>query len=325
VSAPRPVRLVGGIVAYRDGALVGRAIRSLLRQKLPWSAGWTKIWVVVAPDSIGTLGFARSAAAGDPRVEIVEEPDRRGKAAALAEIFRRADGDVLILLNGDAEAEPGSVARLLRTAMGARAPFGVMARPVVPPNGRGLLYRAQELLWGLHHRLHAELYARGERTHLADEMLALSIERLPPISPGMVNDGACLGSWIHETGGELRYAAAAHVRVALPAGFTEHVAQRRRIYIGHRQAYRATSLPDPTLMGLAARDPAAAARLIVSEVRRTRGGVRAFLLLCTAELLAQSLGTWDRLRGDTNYSIWPRIALASVDPSAELPGRNAAG
>ena len=220
MTAPsRSLRLVGGIVAYRDGALVARSIRSLLRQKLPWSAAWSKIWVVVAPDPIGTIGFARAAAAGDPRVEIIEESERRGKAAALAEIFRRADGDVLILLNGDAEAEPGAVSRLLRTAEGARPPFGVMARPVVPPNGRGALYRAQELLWGLHHRLHAELYSRGERSHLADELLALSIERLPPLAPGTVNDGACIGSWMHDQGGDLRYATSARVRVSLPAGF----------------------------------------------------------------------------------------------------------
>jgi hypothetical protein len=310
----RGSRLVGGIVAYGDGARIMLAIRSLRTQRLPKGAAWTKIWVVVSPDTVGTARYARLAAAGDPRIEVIEEADRRGKSAALSEIFRRASGDILVLLNGDAEAEPGAVARLIRASGGARLPFGVMARPSVPPGGRGPMYGSYQLLWALHHRLHAELYASGERTHLSDELLALSIERLPPMGPGVINDGACLGAWIHGQGGELRYAENARVRISLPARAVDHIAQRRRIFVGPHQTYSVAGLAEPTLVGLAVRDPAAAARLIWSEVRRQPGGFLALTILCATELVAQALGVGDRARGTTNYGIWPRVGIAATEP-----------
>jgi hypothetical protein len=321
----RAQRLVGGIVAYRDGARVARAIRSLRSQRLPKGATWAKIWVVVAPDSEGTLEHARRAAAGDPRIEILEESDRRGKAAALSEIFRRASGDLLVLLNGDAEAEPGAVARMLRAATGARAPYGVMARPTVPPGREGAMYRAYQLLWGLHHRLHAEMYSRGDPTHLSDELLALSIERLPPIGPGVVNDGAHLATWIHTQGGELRYAESARVRLSLPARLADHIAQRRRIFVGHRQVYGAVALPEATMIGLASQDPACAARLIWSEARQTPHGFRSLVILLCSEAVAQALGTWDRARGTTDYAVWPRIALSAVEVAADVSPRRVPG
>lgn len=320
-SVPRPARIVGGIVAYGDGARVARAIRSLRLQKLPKGAIWTKIWVVVAPDSVGTLDSARTEAARDPRIEILEEPERRGKSAALAEIFRRACGDVLVLLNGDAEAEPGAVARMLRATGGARAPFGVMARPRVPPGGDGPMHRAYQLLWELHHRLHSEMYARGEPTHLSDELLALSIDRLPPMPPGIVNDGAYLAAWIHMEGGELRYADTAGVRLSLPAGFAEHVAQRRRIFVGHRQLYAPASLPAASVLEVSLKDPARGIRILWHEARRTPHGFRSIVVLGMAEVLAQVLGAWDLARGTTKYAVWPRIALANLAGAEEAEGR----
>jgi glycosyltransferase involved in cell wall biosynthesis len=322
---PTATRIVGGVVAYRDGPRVARAIGSLREQVLPPGAGWSKIWVVVAPDDMGTEEAARGAIAGDDRAEVVVEPHRRGKSAALAEVFRRAEGDVLVLLNGDAQAAPGAVAELLAATEGARSPFAVMARPVVPPGGRGAMYDASGLLWGLHHRLHDELYSRGEGDHLSDELFAVDLRAIPPIRPGIINDGAFIGSWIRQHGGELRYAPSAAVEISLPARFPDHLAQRRRIHVGHRQVHEFVGSSVLSLRELAVRSTGRAFRLIADELQDHPRRWRAFGLLVVAEGLALVLSAWDVARGVSNPAVWPRVDLARIDAGPEVSGRRVPG
>ena len=92
---------------------------------------WTGFWVVAGGNTSRTLDVAREWEARDPRIRVIEEPTRRGKSAALAEICAVAQGDLLVLLNGDARARPGAVSAMIEAARDAEAPFGVMARPVI--------------------------------------------------------------------------------------------------------------------------------------------------------------------------------------------------
>jgi len=318
-------RLVGGIVAYGDGARVVDAIRSLLRQRLPIGATWSRLWVVVAPDAVGTAQFARAAAAQDPRVEVVEEAVRRGKAAALEEIFRRADGDLLVLLNGDGVAEPGAVRDLVRASEGMPPVFGVMARPVPPPGAPTRLGPALDLLWGLHDRFHSEMQARAEVGHLSDELLLLPIAHLPPLRPGIINDGAFCAAWVLSQGGALAYARSARVRLAVPAGFRDHLEQRRRILVGHRQVRRESGRSPSTLAALAVRDPGRAWRLIRSELRGRDRAWRSMALLLAAEGMAAGLASLDLLRQRKDYGVWPRVGLAEVDPRGDASSTGAVG
>ena len=305
--------LVGGIVAFQDSDRIARSIRSLLRQRLPIGASWRRIWVVVPAEDTETLAAAREVAAAEPVVVVVEETRRRGKSAALGDVEARADGDLLIFLNGDAEAEPGAVRAIVREANAATNPvFGVMARPVPPPGGEGPLYGALDLLWGIHDRLHRETYARGEGTHLSDEMFALPIDHLPPFPEGIITDGAFAAAWIRSQGGELRYAVEARVRLSLPASLGDHLEQRRRIHVGERQLALRGTPAAATLAGFARSDFTTALRLVRTEVRQRPGGVRSLLMLLGAEALASTLSHWDRLAGTVNDGIWRRVDLATL-------------
>jgi Glycosyl transferase family 2 len=321
----RPSRLVGGIVAYGDGPRVAGAIRSLRMQKLPKGVAWSKIWVVVAPDHVDTVGHARLAARGEPRIEILEEPARRGKSAALAEIFRRADGDLLVLLNGDGVADPNAVRELVRASVGATPPFGIMARPVPPVGSPNLLSGALHLLWGLHDRFHADVQRREEPGHLSDELFALSISRLPPMRPGIINDGAFVASWIQSQAGSVRYAPRAIVRVAIPAHLKDHIEQRRRIHAGHRQIQQESGRRPPTLVRVAIHDPGRAARLIRAELRERPQARGSLGLLVGAELVAGALAGWDAARQRKGYAIWPRVGLSEGEARGDTSPAGAVG
>ncbi len=321
----RTHRLVGGIVAYRDGPRVADAIRSLLGQELPEGWTWRRIWVVVSPDDLGTVEHAHDAARADLRVSVVEEAQRKGKSAALAEILRRADGDLLVLLNGDAAAEPGAVAELVAATAGARPIFGVMARPV-PPKGDGRpLTDSLRLLWGLHDRFHVELHARGESGHLSDELFALPIANLPPFRPGIITDGAFAAAWIRSHGGELRYARKAVVRLSLPARLQDHVEQRRRIHVGHWQVQQESGRPPTTLASMGIHQEGRVIRLIRSEMRGHPHPWRSLALLLTAEIIAGGLARWDIARQRKGYAVWPRVALAEAEPRGESSAAGAPG
>ena len=128
------IALVGGIVAYNEEKTIVASVRSLLDQELPSHVHWAQIWIVASGCTDRTGEFVRAIAESDPRVRLIEQAERQGKADALNAIFARADGDLLVLLNGDSIAQPGAIRALVEAARDLGPPFAVMGRPVVPPN-----------------------------------------------------------------------------------------------------------------------------------------------------------------------------------------------
>jgi glycosyltransferase involved in cell wall biosynthesis len=308
-------RIAAGIVAYNDEPTVGNAVRSLLDQRLPTGVDWNRIWVVASGCTDRTVARVREIEAADPRVRLVEEPIRRGKAAALAEVLARAEGDAAVLLNGDARAAPDAVAKLLGRADEARAPFAVMARPVPDLEGVNPRFaKAIEFFWQAHHQLHQSYFADGGSTHLSDEMLLVSLDPRPPLAPGIVNDGAFVGAWLRKVGGRAYYAPESLVYLRPARDLSEHLRQRRRIRVGHRQTWDLVSIRPTTLSVFARVRPREALAAIRAAYRTERTGVTAPLVLAMVELLSAGLAAWDRLRPASNYVLWTRISARTGTP-----------
>ena len=308
-SAP-VLELVGGVAAHNEEATIATAIRSLLVQELRPSVRCRRVWVVVSGSTDRTLDRARAVARQDPRVAVLEEPERLGKWHALNAIFERAEGDRLVLLNGDAVAEPGAVRALLDASAGVEAPFAVMGRPIPPdPPRRTGLTGAIALLWRVHEEMHRETLGDGDGNHLSDELLMLSLPVLAPLPAGAINDGAFLGAWLARRGGALRYAPAARVRIRVPSTAAGYLTQRRRIYAGHAQVFDETGVIPTTWVSLAFRDPRRAWRVL----RRSRGAEplgRWLLLLGALDALALMLAGWDRLPPRRDHGRWTRVTAA---------------
>jgi hypothetical protein len=305
------ILLIGGVVAHNEERNLEGAVRSLLDQELPAGASWGSLWIVASGCTDGTVAVARRLAAVDPRVQLLVEIDRQGKSEALGEIFRRARGDALILLNSDARAAPGAVGELLLSVRGRAPPYAVMGRPVVPGHATGPLSGMLGLQWELHDELHRELLGSGHGTHLSDELLLVSLRGVPGIPAGIVNDGSYLGAWLTAHGGQLLYAPGALVSIQVPSSLRDHLRQRRRIRFGHRQVTQMLGVTPTTLPQYATRAPRAALRLLGRAVARRDAGVREFLGLLTAEVLAGWLTAWDRINPRRDHVRWERIAPPS--------------
>jgi glycosyltransferase involved in cell wall biosynthesis len=301
---PPAIELVGGTVAYNEERRIGPAVRSLLDQELPGGCRWSRVLVVASGCTDRTAEEARKV---DPRVEVVVQVERLGKASALLEIFARARGDYLVLLNGDAVAEPGSVAALLRSAQGAALPFAVMARPGPPADRTGGFTESIRLLWEIHHRFHLHIRSVGLAANLSDELLLLPIARLPPLPTGIVNDGGFMGAWLRREGGELRYASDAHVTIEAARRFRDHVTQRRRIRWGLRQVGTVVGIPPTTWQRYALTHPLAAYRLLRDTVRSEPRGARSLMVLGAAEMVALALAWWDRVPPRRDHVRWATL------------------
>ncbi|MCI4326946.1 MAG: glycosyltransferase [Thermoplasmata archaeon] len=310
--------LSGGVVAYNERGRIEGAIRSLLDQELPDGVAWTELTVVVSGSTDGTDEVVRGLAAAEPRIRLVVQAEREGKSSALAEVFRHAQGDYLVLLNGDARAAPGAVTALLAAAPSPTERFAVMGRPLPPDGAPGSFASAVALLWAIHNALHARLLSDGTGNHLSDEILLFPVRELPPVGPGIINDGSYFGGWLTRHRGSLRYAPGAVARITSPRTFLEHVRQRRRIVFGYRQIRDEFAVEPLTIGRYARAHPAAAIRLLTSEVRRP-GGVRAFATLLAAEVLAVSLATIDGRSDRQDHVRWTPIAGLSPDSRSEPP------
>jgi cellulose synthase/poly-beta-1,6-N-acetylglucosamine synthase-like glycosyltransferase len=310
--------VAGGIVAFSDEAYLEASVRSLRSQQLPSNAALSGVWMVVSPGGDRTVDVARRIAAADPEsVHLAVEPVRRGKSAAMGELMSSVQGDVLVMLNGDARAEEGAVAALLRAIPANVSRYAVMGRPVPERRGDGVLSRAIDLLWDVHHELHrATLSRAGGGTHLSDEIMLVPIGRLPPLPAGIVTDGAYLGAWLVDHGGDLVYAPDAQVRIVTPRTLGEHLLQRRRIHRGHRQVGRLAGRAPTVLGGWAARHPGDAVRMFRRLLRGRPSGWRSFGVLCLTEAWAMALARWDTLVHPQEPAAWQRIGGSSGAPAS---------
>jgi len=311
-----PTILSAGIVAYNEERNLERAVRSLLDQDLPTGVWWNTLWIVASGCTDGSVEIAQRLTEEDPRVRLVVEPERLGKAHALREVFRRAQGNALVLLNSDACAEPGSVAELVGVASAHPPPFAVMGRPVVPEDAPSPWAGSLRSMWDLHHEFHCELQELGGGSHLSDELLLVSLPTLPPLPDGIINDGSYFGVWLAQHGGRRLYAPNARVRIEIPVRMQDHLHQRRRIQYGNDQVTAVLGASPSTLARYAVEQPRRALELIGRSVLTQPKGVRRFAALCAAELVARALSAWDRLPPRRDHVRWRRIGTAGTSRRA---------
>lgn len=307
--SPRPgsIPVTAGVVAYNDARWLESSVTSLMESELPPNYSWDRIWVVVSPSEDETANIARALARRFRVVEVVTEPVRRGKAVALREILRRASGRYLVLLNGDARAEPGAAAAMIRAAEAMPGPVALMARPV-PSGLRGSPLDATiSLLWDLHHDFHARLLQSGEGSHISDEMMLVSGVGPEALPEGIITDGGFIGEWVHTHGGHVGYPPEARVSITPPATFADHLQQRVRIERGHRQFGRLAGRRADTLAREALTQPGTIVRMVLDRVGRTSHGWRSLALLLASEVCANVLAGGAEVVARPVPFRWPRI------------------
>jgi N-acetylglucosaminyl-diphospho-decaprenol L-rhamnosyltransferase len=141
-SFPETMRCTVIVVTYNSGAAITACLEALISEEC-------EIIVVDNASADNTLRHVETFASLHP-VRVLANERNRGFGAAVNQGAREADGEVLLILNPDAIAEPGAVAAMMHcmASTGADAVGGALLEPDGRP-ARGFAFRRLPTLWPL--------------------------------------------------------------------------------------------------------------------------------------------------------------------------------
>src|SRR4051812_31081752 len=149
-----------GIMAYNEEANIADAIATILGQQLR-SSHVAELIVVASGCEDGTVAIVSDIAHHDPRVRLVEQPQREGKASAINLFLGAATAPVLLMVSADVLVEDGTIDALLRHFDDPGV--GMVGGHPIPVNHETtFLGHAVHLQWRMHDRIARETPKLGE-------------------------------------------------------------------------------------------------------------------------------------------------------------------
>lgn len=238
-----------GIMAHNEEANIGRLLERLAQQRLA-QVEIIEIIVVASGCTDGTEAIVRDASLADPRIVLLAQPQREGKASAMNLFLRHAAAPVLVLSSADLLPTPDTIELLV--APFADPEIGMTASHPVPVNDpEQFMGFAAHLLWDLHHEMNLVGFKAGE-------LIAFRrvFERIPPFT---AVDEASVEPLIRGQGYQVRYVADAIVYNKGPETTDDFLRQRRRIFAGHLEmqeqlGYSVSTMSGLTILGLLLRN-----------------------------------------------------------------------
>lgn len=296
-----PIRCSLGVMAHNEEANIGSLLERVLAQRAQ-EAQLTEVVVIASGCTDRTEDVVRAWAERDPRLRLVVQPTREGKASAVNVFLSLARELVLVLCSADLLPEPDTLDQLV-------APFAdpevgmTTCRPVPVDDPRTFLGFAAHLLWNLHHRINCEAFKAGE-------LIAFRkvFHRIPYTTSV---DEACIEPVIRGQGYRVRYVGSAVVHNKGPETVEDFLAQRRRIHAGHLALRHEIGYDVSTLSGV---------RVARAALAQLDWRPRAFCWtwgVAALELYGRMLGRRDYRRG-RDHAVWT-IAATTKRLAPALP------
>jgi poly-beta-1,6-N-acetyl-D-glucosamine synthase len=212
-----------GIMAYNEAANIGRLLDALCKQRTA-TVNIAEIVVVASGCTDDTESIVRAQASHDPRIRLIVQARREGKASAINDFLRQTREKIVVLCSADLLPVADAIEQLV-------APFedpelGMSCGRPMPVNDPGTFMGfAAHMLWNLHHQANLASFKAGE-------MIALRkiFERIPYHT---AVDEASIEPVIRGQGYSVLYVPAALVYNKGPETLRDFLSQRRRIYAGH--------------------------------------------------------------------------------------------
>jgi poly-beta-1,6-N-acetyl-D-glucosamine synthase len=218
-----PISCSLGIMAHNEEANIGRLLEAAVSQRLK-NVAVTEIVVVASGCTDHTEAIVLEWAKRDPRIRLLSQEKRMGKASAINDYLPQAREKILVLCSADLIPEADAIEQLV-------APFAdsevgmTSSRPVPVNDPKQFMGFAAHMLWGLHHTINLASFKAGE-------MVAIRkiFERIPYHT---AVDEASMEPVIRGQGYRAQYVPTAVVYNKGPETVADFLRQRRRIYAGH--------------------------------------------------------------------------------------------
>src|SRR5438094_3520579 len=149
-----------GIMAYNEEANIADAIGTILGQRLT-SSRIAELIVVASGCEDGTVAIVSDIARRDPRVRLIEQERREGKASAINLFIAAARSPVLLMVSADVLVKDGTIDALLRHFEDPTV--GMVGGHPTPVNSEAtFLGHAVHLQWRMHDSIARETPKLGE-------------------------------------------------------------------------------------------------------------------------------------------------------------------
>lgn len=212
-----------GIMAYNEEANIGKLLEAAFSQKLN-KCRLTQIILVASGCTDKTVEIAETYTGRDSRLEIIVQPERKGKASAINLFLERARGEVFILESGDTIPSPGCYEELVLAFLDKQV--GMSGAHPIPVNStKCFMGVCVHFLWGLHHHLASNDPKLGELVAFRN-----LVRKIPEDT---AVDEASIEELVTAAGYRLVYAPCAIVYNKGPETVSDFIKQRRRIANGH--------------------------------------------------------------------------------------------
>ncbi len=216
-----------GICAFNEADNIGRLLKSIFDQHLGRKYVLKEVIVIASGCTDETENIVRSFAKIHPKVKLVSEKKRLGKARAVNTFIAKAASNFLILQSADTLTSNTCYRFLLDKLESPNT--GLAAGKVVPLDSiNDFLGFANSLKWQLHHMINVRFPERPK----VGELIAFKkiFNRIPPET---AVDEASIEPLIHLQGFSIAYEPRAIIYNSGPKTLREYLSTRRRIYAGH--------------------------------------------------------------------------------------------
>lgn len=289
MTQPRPpLRCSVGITAYNEEDNIGPLLDALIDQHLH-DVVISEIIVVASGCTDNTASIVRSYLARDPRLQLIEQPERRGKTSAINLFLQAASEQILVLESGDTVPHENAVENLVRVFRDETVGMtGAHKIPVNTPDHLVGLFTHLRLR--MEHELCLDIPRLGE-------MIAFRrvLEQIPP---DVAMDEAFVEAIVIRRGLRVVYSPDAIVYNTGPDTIGDFVRQRRRNHAGHlylnrKYGHQVASIQNRRVAKIALREVWGAIQLVYS-----------LILLAVLEGWSRLLGWYDFMVKRDRHVVW---------------------
>lgn len=294
------------VCAYNEEKSIGPLLENLMQQDVPPEVVDREIIVVASGCTDRTEKVVKEQAETNPKVTLISEQERSGKATALNKAFEVSSGDYIALVPADVLPAENALFNLL-------IPFrdcdvsAVSGRPMqnpwkVPKGFSGYLANMTYRLWA---RLMAKLNDRGEMAHCSGEFMAIRSDVKTDIPCESAADDSYIAI-VAKRKGHIKFASEAICYNLMPSNVVDYINQRRRWLYGHFQTKRITGEYPTVLDTVVLSRPGVALQVLAEEVTEQPKAAGYLAGAMLVEAIIYSLSMFDRLLS-RRYGVWPVI------------------